>query len=163
MDMNETPESPTDFLQALLAQEKLLVAPELEADRLKLLTRLAKARRRERLARGLTLGVVALAAIVFALLSAVNLNWIGHPGLWPEWLRTAAAGCMLLFPFAALALTSLYLFRHRRELHQAQALVQQAAFAEVVRQVHELKQARTTPGIASVPAETASKPQPSRL
>jgi len=102
---------------------------------------------------------VVLAVVVFGLLSAVNLNWVGHPGLWPEWLKTAAACCMLLFPFAALALASLYLFRHRRALHQAQALVQQAAFVEVLRQVQELKQVRATPGNAPVPSAMPLKPQ----
>ena len=156
--MNEIPESQVDFLQALLAQEQLLQTPELEAGRVKLLTRLSRARRRERIARWITLAALAVAVAVFGLLSAVNLNWIGEPALWPEWLRTVAAVCMLLFPLAALLLTTLYLFRHRRELHRAGELVQQAAFAEVLRQVRELKGNQAGRRDAPAPSAPASNP-----
>ena len=136
--MNETPKR--DFLEALLAEESILRTPAFDANRVALLDRLDKARRLERSSRRITLGALVVALLVFGLLSAVNVHWIGDPTLWPAWLKNIAALCMLLFPFAALVLTGIYLFRYRRELHRSRSLVQQAAFAEVVRQVHELKQ-----------------------
>lgn len=72
---------------------------------------------------------------------------------------------MLLFPLGAFLLAALYLFRHRRELCRARELVQQAAFAEVVRQVQELKAAQTgasnrpaTPSTASDSKGVSSPP-----
>ena len=154
--MHEIHESGKDFLQALLAQETLLQTPAFDASRLELLSRLDQARRRERLARWITLAAVSVALIVFSVLCAVNSHWIGNPALWPEWLKTTAALCMLLLPLSALLLAALYLLRHRRELYRARELVQQAAFAEVVRQVQELKAAQTSASNPPAMPATAS-------
>ena len=142
--MNDRKTSDTDFLQSLLEQETLLQNPTFDANRRQLLERLLRARRFERAARWITISIAAVAFTVFGFLYAAAMNKFGNAPAWPYWLKYVAMLAMILLPFGALLLAGIYVFRHVRELSRAREAVHQAAFAEVVRQVGDLRRAQPT-------------------
>ena len=136
--MNETKET-ADFVKMMLAHEPLLNPADLERHRTRVLERLGRAERRERLGRRVTLVTMGAGFILLALLfAAVWWSITGHVE-WPEWAQSVAVMFALLFPVALLLLGAIYFSRHRRELTQARDAAQREALLDLQSQVEELK------------------------
>jgi len=129
----------TDFVKALLAQDPLLKSQDFKQHRVRLLERLDRAERRERVSRRVTIAFTVLCSAGFALLYGVAIDEIGHSETWPEWLKDLAGVTFLLLPVAVLLVVSLYFFRHRRELQRARTEAQEQALLALQAQVEDLK------------------------
>jgi hypothetical protein len=148
--MNELKET-EDFVKMMLAHEPLLNPTDLESHRVRVLERLGRAERHERLGRRVTLCAVGAGFGLFALLcAAVSLSVSAHLD-WPDWALTAAAMFVILFPAALLLLAAIYLSRHRRELFHARDAAQRQALLELQSQVEDLKRR-----LSATPPETGA-------
>ena len=136
--MNESVDT-DDFVKKMLAHEPLLNPKDLEQHRARVLDRLGRAERRERLGRRVTLVAMGVGFVLLALLcAAVWWSVTGHME-WPEWAQSVAVLFAALFPLAMLLLGAIYLSRHRRELSQAREAAQRQALLDLQSQVEELK------------------------
>ncbi len=129
----------TDFVKALLAQDPLLKSLDFKQRRVKLLERLDRAERRERLSRRITIGVSVVSCVGFVLFYAVAIDAIGDSNAWPDWLTDLAAVTFILLPMTVLPLVALYFFRHRRELARARTEAQEQALLALQVQLEDLK------------------------
>jgi hypothetical protein len=136
--MNE-PLTGHEFVKSLLAQDQLVSSTDFAQHRHRVLQRMARARRRERLARWITLSFGVLATAGVAFLAAANIEQIPGADQWPERTKDAAATAFFLFPVAVVLLATLYFLHHRRELRNAQFAAHQHAIAELENQLEELR------------------------
>jgi hypothetical protein len=130
--MNETP-TKTEFADALLSQEQPIPEAQYAQYRARLAVRLARATRREKLARGITLTtcVIAVAGLVLGLLiDRVRVPWPWKDAFFV--VVTLAAGCAPLFLL-------LYFLRHRTALGHARDESNTAVLIELERQVEQLR------------------------
>lgn len=130
--MNKTPTT-TQFADALLKQEQPIPEAQYAQYRARLALRVARATRREKLARAITLATcfIAVAGLVLGtLIDRVHMPWPWKEAFFVA--VTIAAGCAPLFLL-------LYFLRHRTALSRARDESHTAALLELERQVEQLR------------------------
>ena len=135
------PKMPESFVNSLLAEDALLNSEVFDEHRRDLLSRLDKARAREKRARRITLVVcgTCLALTVALFVTDVRMVDLGTAAESPEWVSTLLAMAIFLSPLAALLILSLYIFRYQRELVSARKAAYEQTLLAFPRQISELR------------------------
>ena len=161
--MNE-PNPSADFGRTLIAQDALVNSTDFARLRAQVRQRVARAQRRERLARYVTLFLGCITLVAIASLVATKEGVVGHSARWPEWVENTAEVCFLLLPPATLLLSAIYVLHHYRELQKARRQANDHTLADLERQLAELKQLfldqRPTEVNPPLPGNGSSPPKP---
>jgi prepilin-type processing-associated H-X9-DG protein/prepilin-type N-terminal cleavage/methylation domain-containing protein len=149
----------SEFVKALLAQEPILDGSAYAEHRRKLLDRLAGAERRERRGRYISIGAVIIVFVILSALYSVAVLGIAKTESWPDWAKYTLMLFVILLPFSALLLITIYFFRHYRELRQARDHVYRSALLDLPRQIEELRsQVEELRGRRGSPSPEATPP-----
>jgi prepilin-type N-terminal cleavage/methylation domain-containing protein/prepilin-type processing-associated H-X9-DG protein len=128
-----------DYLGLLFAQDTFLDSKQFEEHRAKVIQRLSIAADREKRAGKFTAIASACCAALFVSFYIGALLRIQSATDAPEWLRNFVALVIILSPFTALLLFSVYLFRYRWELVRARREARSQAKLEIPRQIADLR------------------------
>jgi prepilin-type N-terminal cleavage/methylation domain-containing protein/prepilin-type processing-associated H-X9-DG protein len=128
-----------EFAKALLAQDPVLNTTDFAQLRARVLERVARAQRRERLARRIALSFGGITLFWLAFVVAIRTGAIAHPNWWPDWVEDGSEILFLLLPVTALLLGAIYVLRHHRELHNSRFEAQNHTLVHLQSELAEVK------------------------
>jgi len=128
------------FVEKLLNQLPQLSSEQYVKYRKELDHKLAAAQRDEKTTRWIVAGAWIGAVAFFAGTQWLSVLVLRNPGhRLPDWIVLPLVAAAILMPVGGLLLLALYLFKYRRRSVRARLAAQDAALAELQRQLNELR------------------------